>query len=55
MRSTLVIVAVAVILLGGAAMGFASLLLLPLIGGIALIALIVWFLQRRSAGKPPLR
>jgi hypothetical protein len=43
------------ILIGGTVMGVASLLLLPLVGGVLLLALIVWFLQRRARGEPPLR
>lgn len=56
MRSTtLIVLAVLAILVGGTVLGIASLVLLPLVGGVVLVALLILFLQRRQAGKPPIR
>jgi uncharacterized membrane-anchored protein len=54
MRTGLIVAVVLLILLGGTAMGIASLLLLPLVGGVFLIVLLVWALQRRAQRKPPM-
>jgi hypothetical protein len=43
-----------VILIGGSIMGIASLLLFPLVGIIALIAIVVWMAVRRAEHKPPM-
>lgn len=53
MRAGIIAAILFVVLVGGTAMGIASLLLLPLVGGVVLIALLIWTLQRRSRGKPP--
>ena len=43
-----------VVLIGGSLMGIASLLLFPLVGIIALIAIVVWMAVRRAEHKPPI-
>jgi hypothetical protein len=54
MRSGLIALAVIAILLGGIFMGVASLLILPLVGIVAAIALISWIIARRAQHKPPI-
>lgn len=55
MRTALAIVIVLVVLLGGTVMGIAAMFLVPLIASIAVLALLIWFVQRRTSGKPPIR
>jgi hypothetical protein len=55
MRGALLGIVLLIILVGGTVMGIASLLLLPLVGAVLLVALLIWFVQRRAAGKPPIR
>lgn len=43
------------VLIVGSLMGVAALLLLPLVGIVAVIALLVWFARRRASGRPPIR
>ena len=43
-----------VLLIGGSLMGIASLLLFPLVGIVALIAIVIWMVTRRAEGKPPM-
>lgn len=42
------------VVVGGIIMGVGGLLLLPIIGVFALIALLIWFLERKAHHKPPL-
>lgn len=55
MRAALVITVVLVVLLGGTLMGIAAMFLVPLIASIAVLALLIWFVQRRASNKPPIR
>jgi hypothetical protein len=55
MRSALFAGVALLILIGGSLMGVAALLLLPVAGIILAIALLIWMLQRRASGKPPIR
>jgi hypothetical protein len=55
MRAILAAVIVAVVLLGGLVMGVAAMFLVPLLASIAVLALLIWFIQRRAANKPPIR
>jgi hypothetical protein len=44
-----------IVLIVGTVFGVASLLLLPVVGAVALIALLIWFAQRRARDEPPIR
>jgi hypothetical protein len=55
MRSAIIGGVAVLVLLGGSIMGVAAMLLLPVVGIIAAIALLIWFLQRRASGRPPIR
>jgi hypothetical protein len=55
MRAGIIAAILLVVLIGGTVMGIASLVLLPLVGIVFAIVLVIWLLQRRSAGKPPIR
>jgi predicted PurR-regulated permease PerM len=56
MRSMVwVFLAAALILVGGIVFGIAGVFLAPILGGIALIALVIWLLQRAARDKPPIK
>jgi predicted PurR-regulated permease PerM len=55
MRAGIIGLIAIAILVGGTLMGIASLLLVPLVAAVALIALAAWLLVRRVRGKPPIR
>ena len=55
MRAGLIGAIALVILIAGSILGVASLLLLPLVGIIALIAVLIWMAGRRAEGKPPMQ
>jgi hypothetical protein len=55
MRITLAAAIVLVVVLGGTVMGIAAMFLVPLIASIAVLALLIWFVQRRTSNKPPIR
>lgn len=42
------------ILIGGVVFGIAGIFLAPILGGIALVVLVVWLLQRAARDKPPI-
>jgi predicted PurR-regulated permease PerM len=48
-------VAAAVILVAGVVFGVAGVFLAPILGGIAVIVLVVWLLQRAARDKPPIK
>jgi hypothetical protein len=54
MRSALIAGVALLILIGGSFMGVAALLLLPIAGVVLLVALLIWVIQRRASGKPPI-
>jgi Na+-driven multidrug efflux pump len=54
MRTTLVAGIVLLVLVGGTIMGIASIFLLPLVGIIAAVVILLWFLRRRAEHKPPI-
>lgn len=55
MRAALIGGILLIFLVGGSIMGVASLLLLPLVGIVAALVLLIWFLRRRAEHKPPIR
>lgn len=54
MNVALIALLAVVVLLGGIFMGVAAIFLVPLVGIIALIALIIWALRRRAEHRPPM-
>jgi predicted PurR-regulated permease PerM len=48
-----IVLAVIAVIVIGILSGVAGLLFAPIIGGIALVAIIVWLLQRWARNKPP--
>ena len=54
MRAGLIGLIALIILIGGSILGIASLLLFPLVGIVALIAIVIWMAARRAEGKPPM-
>lgn len=55
MKAGLIVLIAVLVLLGGIVMGVASLFLFPIVGALAVIALLIWLLRRRAALKPPIR
>lgn len=53
MNSTWAILAAIAVIVIGIASGIAGLLFAPIIAGIALVAMIIWLLQRWARNKPP--
>ena len=53
MNAGLVLLVAVLVMLGGVLMGVAALFLVPIVGALAVIALLIWVLRRRAANKPP--
>lgn len=53
MHAGLVLLVAVLVMLGGVFMGVAALFLVPIVGALAVIALLIWVLRRRAANKPP--
>ncbi|MGH7447973.1 MAG: hypothetical protein ACRELT_10465 [Longimicrobiales bacterium] len=54
MNTALIVLVAVLVLLGGVLMGVAAIFLLPIVGALALIALVIWVLRRRAEHKPPI-
>jgi uncharacterized membrane-anchored protein len=54
MRTGLIAAVALIVLLGGTVMGIAAIFVLPIVGGIALLALILYALGRRADNRPPM-
>ncbi|HSH44594.1 MAG TPA: hypothetical protein VK966_01990 [Longimicrobiales bacterium] len=48
------ILLVILVAVGGVVFGVAGLLLAPIVGGLALVAVVIWLLERKAQHKPPL-
>ena len=55
MNTGLIILIAVLVLLGGTFFGIASVFLFPIVGAIAIVALLIWMLRRRAEHKPPIR
>lgn len=42
------------VVVGGVIFGVGGLLLAPIVGAVALVALVIWLLERKAQHKPPL-
>lgn len=54
MNTGLVVLIAVLVLLGGIFMGVAAVFLVPIVGALAIIALLIWVLRRRAEHKPPI-
>lgn len=53
MNAGLILLVAVLVVLGGVFMGVAAVFLVPIVGALAVVALLIWVLRRRAANKPP--